>query len=97
MNQFGSGHVRMKDEREHIGVVLSAVKPKHTPREYGLHGAHRMVCCGCTGFCNVFRDQHAFAEKRLSAWVQFYLDPIRIRGRTVTAHDVVGEEGRSAH
>ena len=27
VNQFGSGHVRIKDEWEHIGVVLSAVKP----------------------------------------------------------------------
>ena len=28
VNQFGSGHVRIKDECEHIGVVLSARKPK---------------------------------------------------------------------
>ena len=97
VNQFGSGHVRIKDEWEHIGVVLNAVKPKQRPPEYGLHGAHRMVCCGCTGLYNALRDQHAFTEKRASEWVQFYLDPIRIQARTVTAKDVVGEDREGVH
>ena len=97
VNQFGSGHGRIKDEWEHIGVVLSAVKPKQRPPEYGLHGAHRMVCCGCTGLYNALRDQHAFTEKRASEWVQFYLDPIRIQARTVTAQDVVGEDREGVH
>ena len=97
VNQLGSEHVRIKDEWEHIRVVLSAVKPKKRPPEYGLHGAHRMVCCGCTGLYNALRDQHAFAEKRASEWVQFYLDPIRIRARTLTVQDVVGEEREALH
>ena len=97
VNQFGSGHVRIKDEWEHIGVVLSAVKPKQRPPEYGLHGAHRMVCCGCTGLYNALRDQHAFTEKRASEWVQFYLDPIRIQARTVTAQVVAGEDREGLH
>ena len=97
MNQSGSGHVRVKDEWEHNGVVLSAVKPNQRPPEYGLHGAHRMVCCGCTGVYNALCDQHAVAEKRASEWVHFYLDPIRIRARTVTAQDVVGEERDGVH
>ena len=50
VNQLGSGHVRIKDEWEHTGVVLSAVKPKQRPPKYGLHGAHRIVCYGFTGF-----------------------------------------------
>ena len=78
-------------------MVLSAVKPKQRPPEYGLHGVHRMVCCGCTGLYDAWRDQHGFAEKRASEWIQFYLDAIRIRGRTVTAHDVVGEEREGVH
>ena len=63
VNQFGSGHVRIKDEWEHIGVVLSAVKPKQRPPEYGLHGAHRMVCCGCTGLYNALRDNIRLQKK----------------------------------
>ena len=97
MNQYGSAHVRIKDQWEHIGVVLSAVKPKQRPLEYGLHGAHRMVCCGCTGLYNALRDQHAFAKKRAPEWVPFYLEPIRIRPPTMTAHDVVGEEREGVH
>ena len=97
MNHFGSGHVRIKDEWEHIGVVLSAVKPKQRPPEYGLHGAHRIVCCGCTRLYNALRDHNAFTEKRASEWVHFYLDPIRIRARIVTAEDVVGGEREGVH
>ena len=172
VNQFGSGHVRIKDEWEHIGVVLSGLKPKQRPPDYGQHGAHRMVCCGCIGLYNAplhppralrpphghpptpprpprappcpvclphlhshvpaqsttrgtpfhnryihnrsfsswksgthaavvsppaLRGQHAFTEKRASEWVEFYLDPIRIRARTVTAQDVVGEEREGVH
>ena len=63
VNQFGGGHLRIKDEWEHTAVVLSAVKPKRRPPEYGLHGAHRMVCCGCTGLCNALRDEHACTKK----------------------------------
>ena len=33
-------------------------------------------------------------NKRASEWIQFYLDPIRIRGRAVTVQDVVGRRGR---
>ena len=73
------------------------MKPKQRPPEYGLHGAQRMVCCGCRGLYKAFRDQHAFAEKRASEWVQFYLDPIRIRARTMTVQDVVGEEREGVH
>ena len=43
------------------------------------------------------RDQHGFAEKRASRWIQFYLDTLRIRARTVIAQDVVGEEGEGVH
>ena len=69
VNRLGSGHVRIKDEWEHTGVVLSAVKPKWRPPEYGLHGAHRMVCCGCTRLYNALADQHGFTEKGASGWI----------------------------
>ena len=33
-----------------MGVVLSAVKPKRRPPEYGLHKAHRWCAVGAQGF-----------------------------------------------
>ena len=78
-------------------MVLSAVKTKQRPREYWLHGAHRMVCCGCTGLYNALLDQPGFAQKRASGWIQFHLVPIIIRAPTVTAQDVVGEEREGVH
>ena len=50
MNQFGSGHVRIKDEWEHIGVVFSAMKPNQRPPEYGLHGHTAWCVVDAQGF-----------------------------------------------
>ena len=98
VTNFGGGQVGIQGDWEHLGVVETAFKPKSRPPEYGLHGVHRMVCCGCTGVCNALQSEHDFfGKKKSSEWTEFYLDPIRIRARTVTAEDVVGEKKDGVH